>query len=287
MPSAIIARIDIDAYNLSLEVNYLNSLQKIPESYDEFGQGYWKNISLYNSTGEPGDTLYQIASACRPTPHLASCPEINRLILDNFRLDNLKMVRARSLIDGMVIPHRDFVELDNLDRYLRLFVPLENNREAFHSDESGVFQMKAGEVWFLDAGINHAAINFSCKSRMFLCLDFVISVDAEQASVLLQTAKTLLPCERSNIRRQALTPKDIEETIHAAAKIISRRTLKDLIFALSKYHFTYDIPILACYDWIIDAALLAGDRDTAEKARSLKRYLVEHRHLNERFTING
>jgi hypothetical protein len=287
MPSAIIAKIDIDAYNLSLEVNYLNSLQKIPESYDEFGQGYWKNISLYNSTGEPGDTLYQIASACRPTPHLASCPEINRLILDNFRLDNLKMVRARSLIDGMVIPHRDFVELDNLDRYLRLFVPLENNQEAFHSDESGVFQMKAGEVWFLDAGINHAAINFSCKSRMFLCLDFVISVDAEQASVLLQTAKTLLPCERSNIRRQALTPKYIEETIHAAAKIISRRTLKDLIFALSKYHFTYDIPILACYDWIIDAALLAGDRDTAEKARSLKRYLVEHRHLNERFTING
>ena len=194
MPSAIIARIDIDAYNLSLEVNYLNSLQKIPESYDEFGQGYWKNISLYNSTGEPGDTLYQIASACRPTPHLASCPEINRLILDNFRLDNLKMVRARSLIDGMVIPDRDFVEL---------------------------------------------------------------------------------------------TPKYIDETIHAASKIISRRTLKDLIFALSKYHFTYDIPILACYDWIVDAALLAGDRDTAEKARSLKRYLVEHRHLNERFTING
>lgn len=286
MTSTIIGKIDIASYNIESEIKHLNGIEKIPEAYDEFGQGHWKNISLYNASGDCGDSTYRNTSECRPTSHLTTCVEINRLIVENFKFDDLKMVRARSLVDGMVIPHRDFVEFDGQHQYLRLFVPLEDNSEAFHSDETGVFQMKSGEVWFLDAAVNHAAINVGLKSRMFLCLDFLLGPEDEQRSVLLQSSK-LLPLEqRIDITRATIAESRIEGIIDAVAVIISRHTMKDIIFALSKYHFKYDIPVLACYDWIRDAALRAGDQEVAARMQALKHYLVEHRSINERFRIN-
>lgn len=196
------------------------------------------------------------------------------------------MIRARSLVDGLVIPHRDFVELDKATTYFRVFVALENNDEAFHSDESGVFQMMAGEVWFLDAGISHAAVNFGLKSRMFLCLDFMYEGEFEYTDIFSDQSSLENFRSSFHIKRKAFSEVSKKEVISATAKILNHFTFKDIIFALSKYHFVYELPVSSCYEWIISAAEQAGNEEICRKAKSLRRYLIEKRDMGERYTIN-
>lgn len=286
MASKIIGKIKVDDYDLEKDIKYLNSITKQPEEYDEFGQGYWKNLSLYNASGDASDTQYRNTDRCLPTEYATHCPSIQKLVQQNFKLDNLKMIRARSLVDGLVIPHRDFVELDKQITYFRVFVALENNEEAFHSDEHGVFQMKTGEVWFLDAGISHAAVNFGLKSRMFLCLDFMYEGEFEYTDIF--TNRSALEEYRSSfyISREPFINSQKEEVISATSKILDRFTFKDVVFALSKYHFIYDLPVSSCYDWIISAAEQKNNIEIVKKAKSLRKYLIEKRDMGERYSIN-
>lgn len=48
-------------------------------------------------------------SAIKQTEYGKKLGYIDELIKKNFVFSNLKMVRTRNLIDGMVIPHKDFV----------------------------------------------------------------------------------------------------------------------------------------------------------------------------------
>lgn len=286
MASKILASIGIENFDLVEDVKYLNSITKLAEEYDEFGQGYWKNISMYNASGDASDSQYRSVDKCLPTEYASRCPEIKRLIASSFKLDKLKMVRARGLIDGMVIPHRDFVELDKSISYFRVFVALESNSDSFHSDELGVFQMMAGEVWHLDAGTSHAAINFGSESRMFLCLDFMFAEKFEPGEIFLEQAP-LNCCRQSfHVDRKPLSEHCRDEIISSVAKILNQYTFKDVVFALSKYHFIYDIPVACCYEWIINAAEIKGDQVIIQKAKSLRKYLVEKRGMGERYIIN-
>ncbi len=286
MASRILGQIDISGYNLAKDVNLLNSITKLPEEYDEFGQGYWKNLSIYNASGRADDSQYRKSDECFRTEYAAKCPEIRRLVEDNFKFKNLKMVRARSLVDGMVIPHRDFVELEKTITYFRVFVALETNNESFHSDEFGVFQMKAGEVWFLDAGINHAAVNFGGSSRMFLCLDFMLQGKLNTNNIFEECVSTTSYRKSFYVDRKPLGECEIDNIINSTAGILNRYTFKDIVFALSKYHFLYDIPVACCYDWIIASAELIGDKEIIRKAKSMQKYLIEKRDMGERYVIN-
>lgn len=164
---------------------------------------------------------------------------------------------------------------------------LENNEESFHSDELGVFQMMAGEVWFLDAGISHAAVNFGGKSRMFLCLDFMFKGKFKVTDIFTNSISAISYRKSFYIDRQPFTDNNIDEVVAATAKILNRHTFKDLIFALSKYHFTYEIPVASCYDWIISAAEMTQNHEIIQKAKSLRKYLIEKRDIDERYIINA
>ena len=286
MASKILGTIDVSKYEVSPDTSYLTGVVRFPEEYDEFGQGYWKNLSLYNASGDASDTQYREAKKCIPTTHAMRCPGIQKLLSENFKFENLKMVRARSLLDGMVIPHKDFVELDRSSSYFRVFVPLEDNPESFHSDEAGVFQMKAGEVWFLDAGINHAAINFGGGSRMFLCLGYIFKGEFSREDIFNPDATIGAARQSFHVRRTPLRAEAIETIISATSKILNQHTFKDMVFALSKYHFIYDLPVTACYDWLITAAEATKNNLLVCKAKSLRSYLTESRGIGERYIIN-
>ncbi|RSD25948.1 aspartyl/asparaginyl beta-hydroxylase domain-containing protein, partial [Vibrio pectenicida] len=98
---------------------------------------------------------------------------INSVIRKYFDVDNLKMVRTRNLVNGQVVPHKDFIELDdNKGKYIRILIPLETSLTSYHSDEHyGVFRMRKGDIWQLDASVVHAAYNFGNGNRVILCLD--------------------------------------------------------------------------------------------------------------------
>ncbi|SDI08377.1 aspartyl/asparaginyl beta-hydroxylase domain-containing protein [Pseudomonas abietaniphila] len=286
MASRILGQIDISRYDLAKDIKILNSITKLPEEYDEFGQGYWKNLSIYNASGRAEDSQFRKSDECLRTEYASKCPEIQRLVEDNFKFTHLKMVRARSLVDGMVIPHRDFVELEKSTTYFRAFVALETNNESFHSDEFGVFQMKAGEVWFLDAGINHAAVNFGLGSRMFLCLDFMFEGKLNTNNIFAECVSTTTHRNSFYVDRKPLDERAIELIINSTAGILNRHTFKDIVFALSKYHFLYDIPVACCYDWIIASAEMISDNEIIRKAKSMQKYLIEKRDIGERYVIN-
>lgn len=287
MASHIVGKIDLSTYDFRAEIDALNSIPKQQEEYDEFGYGYWKNLSLYNSSGIAEDSQYKNSIQCVATSYMDQCPRIKELLEKCFSFDNLRMVRARNLIDGAVLPHRDYVELDKKYQYFRFFLPLEENRESFHSDESGVFQMRPGEVWFLDAGTDHAAVNFSVDSRMSLCLDYVFDRDFDEREVFSDSCEFDEDAIPLFIDRTKVPEEEKQSVIQSTAKLLTKHSYKDLLFALAKLHFSRDMEVAECYDWMMQACTLAGNQELADKTASIKRYIVEHRELNERMSINS
>lgn len=286
MASYIIGTLDLTKFDLASSIAYLNGISKQAEEYDEFAQGYWKNISLFNSTGRADDTQYRNTRTCVPTEHVEHCQGLAHMIMACFKLDNLTMVRARNLIDGMVIPHRDFVELDPRLRYLRVFLPLETNDRAFHSDASGVFQMRVGELWYLDAASDHAAINFSSGRRLFLCLDFAFASSFDDTDIIAPTAPFTRGGAPHYVHRSVIAETEKRGIVDALACLLSRETFKDLVFAVSKIRFTRDAGVAECYDWVVEAARRSSDPILLDKALKLRRYLVEERALGERFSFD-
>ncbi|HDS0922778.1 TPA: aspartyl/asparaginyl beta-hydroxylase domain-containing protein [Stenotrophomonas maltophilia] len=285
MASRIVGTGDLASYDFRQDIQYLNSVEKQPEEYDEFAQGYWKNLSLLNSSGCMDDSQYKNCAAARATGHMVRCPEIARMLEETFNLEIVKMVRARNLMDGMVIPHRDFVELDPELSYFRVFIPIEYNQDSYHSDVGGVFQMRPGEVWFLDAAVSHAAINFSSDSRMFICLDFVFDGEFNEKEIFRDGVLVPGRTRDIHISRPALSEDDLADIIGSITSGISRHNLKEHIFECSRVHFRYDVHVTACYDWLIQGAVASGDEVVTRKLRSLKRFLVERRAMDERFTF--
>lgn len=286
MPSRILGKIELDQILLADDLATLQSFPRIEEAYDEFSSGYWKNCSLWNSSGEATDTMYRdIESRAQETDYGRRLPYLESLVRKHFDLSRVTMVRARNLVDAMVIPHRDFVELNkSKERYFRLFMVLEDNPAALHSDETGVFRMRPGEVWFLDAASVHAAVNFSTESRQSICVDFVFDGPFEDWEVFTDP-KTYRPAITPETPFRKPQEADFTERLRALAGVIDHDNFKDVLFLLSKVHFRTDVPITDTYDWLVEVCKGSGDDTLVHKAENLRRYMVEKRVMNERLSI--
>jgi hypothetical protein len=285
MVSRALGRIKLDEPALQKDLATIADSPRIAEEYDEFSSGFWKNCSLWNDTGDSLDTQYKAYEGPpRRTPLGAQLPYIDDVLSRYFDFRNLKMVRVRNLVDAIIIPHRDFVELEGeSSRFFRVFLALEHNADSFHSDEANVFQMQPGEIWWLDAATVHAAANFSRRSRAHLCLDFQFrdggfcssDIFKDPAKIELNVTPTLKP----------RSPFDTEEnTLLALSSLLAPHTFKDITFLLSKVHFEKAVPISACFDWLTAMADHQGNRALAAKARNLRSYMIERRELGERFS---
>ncbi|WP_254621749.1 aspartyl/asparaginyl beta-hydroxylase domain-containing protein [Staphylococcus ureilyticus] len=223
----------------------------------------------------------------KQTSYGKQLPYISNFIQENFNIKNLKMVRTRNLVDALIMPHRDFVDLNKeMEKYFRVFIPLETNELAFHSDEDNVFCMKKGGIWFLDAGIIHAAANFSNKNRLFLCLDFVFDEPYTPKDIF--TNKNLYD-ENINpyiVEREEVDSNYGEEIIRNLSNVIHHYTFKEIVFLLSKLHFYKKIPIDICYRWLLEISKRTNDKEMIKKAKQVNEYLIEKRELGEHFSFS-
>ncbi len=287
MSSRIIGKIEIESQKMAKDLFAISQFPVIEEEYSEFGTGTWLNNSLMNANGDYKNTKYQDSEFPGIRTSLwEKVPYITKLIEDNFNLTYLRMVRTRNLIDGIVIPHKDFVELEHdKSRYVRIFIPLENNNQAFHSDEYNVFQMQKGEIWILNAAIVHAAANFSKESRVFLCLDFQLPENETVESIFLNKNTYCTTHQPLLALRKPISNNEIDERLNKFVDIMSEANLKEIILELSTIHFFYQIGVGKCYDWLIAIAEKIHSNTLIEKVKSLRTYMVSHRTLGERYSF--
>ena len=283
MPSRVIARIALTDIDFGKDIDYLNHIGKPDVEYDEFGQGFRTNPTLINSTGDSEDTLFRDCERATETEHAPRVPSIMRLIDEVFDRTHLRMVRARNLVDGLIMPHRDYLEVGKSVDYYRVFVPIEYNPDAYHSDESGVFHMTPGEVWFLDAAIVHSAANFSSRSRWFLCLDFFLPPNSNPAVIFTGSPRISWDVDHSYVDRPPLSAERRTEIVAAVSVLLDEATIKDVSHSLSKLHFRYDIPIAACYDILSEAAARQGNPRIRKAVAAMIDFLIEHRTIGQRF----
>ena len=79
-------------------------------------------------------------------------------------------MRIFRICGGLLVPHRDYTDIG--DSYVRIIIPLAADARVLHSEDSTVYHMRPGEIWFVDTDRVHAACGLNDASRIALCLDF-------------------------------------------------------------------------------------------------------------------
>ncbi|MFF0854543.1 aspartyl/asparaginyl beta-hydroxylase domain-containing protein [Streptomyces sp. NPDC003280] len=287
MRSHILGRIELDQERLRKDLDYLAAVPTVEEEYDEFSNGFWKNIPLYNASGGSEDLLYRDldGAAVRPTRHAEQVPYLDEIITTVYDQQRVQMARTRNLKNAVVIPHRDFVELDReLALYFRTFMVLEDSPLAFHSDDDTVIHMRPGEIWFLDAAAVHSAVNFSDISRQALCVDLAFNGSFDEKEVFAD-ASVYAPGATPELPDRKPFTAERAERIRSLADVIERENFRDILFLLAKVHFTYDVHPSETYEWLIDISKKAGDGKMVEKAERIRDFAIGARDLGERFSL--
>ncbi|MFF0835235.1 MULTISPECIES: aspartyl/asparaginyl beta-hydroxylase domain-containing protein [unclassified Streptomyces] len=287
MRSHILGRIELDQERLRKDLDYLAAVPTVEEEYDEFSNGFWKNIPLYNASGGSEDLLYRDldGAAVRPTRHAEQVPYLDEIITTVYDQQRVQMARTRNLKNAVVIPHRDFVELDReLDLYFRTFMVLEDSPLAFHSDNDTVIHMRPGEIWFLDAAAVHSAVNFSDISRQALCVDLAFNGSFDEKEVFAD-ASVYAPGATPELPDRKPFTAERAERIRSLADVIERENFRDILFLLAKVHFTYDVHPSETYEWLIAISKKAGDGKMVEKAERIRDFAIGARDLGERFSL--
>ncbi|NOH70857.1 hypothetical protein F0225_05805 [Vibrio pectenicida] len=198
------------------------------------------------------------------------------------------MVRTRNLVNGQVVPHKDFIQLDdNKDKYIRVLIPLETSLTSYHSDEHyGVFRMRKGDIWQLDASVVHAAYNFGNGNRVILCLDFQYDNVKDLSPEIIFKDKSIWNNDVQPLifDRASLKDQDIEDFILSVSQSIhSIEDIKQAVLNISSAHVHHDIPINKTYDLLIDSVKNNND-EIYNLCCNMKKYYTVDRNLGERFT---
>lgn len=201
------------------------------------------------------------------------------------------MVRTRNLTCGQVIPHKDFVELsEKKEAYIRVLIPLETCFSAYHSDEGiGIFRMQKGDIWVLDASLNHAAYNFTNDSRIILCLDFQYQERHQSDFNIIFSQENRINImnnvEPMIFNRAPLTESDLDELVmDIGESITTLDDIKPAILKISSIHVHHDIPITKIYDTLIKSVKSKSD-NIQLICQKLKKYYIIDRQLGQRFTL--
>lgn len=289
MRSHLIGRMELDQERVRRDLEYLAAVPTVEEEYNEFSNGFWKNIPLYNASGSGEDRLYRDihGAAARPTEHAERVPYLNEIINTVYNVDRMQMARSRNLKNAVVVPHRDFVELDRgADRYLRTFMVLEDSPLAFHSDDDTVIRMRPGEIWFLDAAAVHSAVNFGEANRHALCVDFAFDGAFDEREAFADTT-VFAPDLRPEIRERQPFTKEREAGVLALSGVLGRENFRDILFLLSKVHYSYDVHPSETFEWLLALSKSVRDEKMVEKSERIREFAIGARALGESFSLTS
>lgn len=260
----------------------LSFLAELPfeSHYSDFVFGKWTAFVLANESGDERDSLFCTGGGtARVTDLGRRVPGIMAMVERNFDTTRLKWVRVFAMQDGMLMSHRDFVEFKASK--LRLNLPLQTDPTSLHSEESHVFHMPAGEIWFLNASRTHAAATLSQAIRLNVCLDFDLP-DTDPSAPLLPHARLFGAPELvarpsmpdsllANLRQRVIAAEDLQ-------------AVRNLLWEAAHWHFSYDAHAEDHFEWVAQALESAAQPRKAGLVRDFRRYCVERRYKGESFS---
>ncbi len=287
----IVGRVNFDTAALERDLDALSRLPIIKEQYDEFSAGTWINHSIYNRTGEWNDTRYSdFDHLARKTQIGEQTPYLCRTIEDTFDVQNMRMARVRNLVDGIVIPHVDFLELsDDKDRYIRILIPLETCLDSYHSEEKfGVFRMRKGDIWILESQVPHGAYNLGADNRRILSLDFQYWDEKQPHYSRIFKDKRMHDesVRPSLMQRNVLDPEDRDDYLRMlATQLKCRYDAEKILVKLVHLQLRYESRVSEIYDNLVAVSKLTGDRELIGYCEDMRRFYVGSRVMDERFDL--
>lgn len=269
--SRIIGRVTLDDQRLAADIATMSGFE-FNAGYSDYARGNpgWRNCVLANETGDPADQVFGGHNGdAVPTPLLEQLPYVSELLAATFDPDHLVWARIFMCENGMLIPHRDYLDLPE-DEFTRVHIPLQIGDASLHSELDTVFRMRRGEVWFIDGTVNHAAYSYDGRPRIYLSCDFRSGVPFEQLFRDEATAVSDVP----DIVELPELPADFDATIAALAPLLRSDTIDELLGVLSTVHFRHAAPCGAVYDWLNRAALESGDDELVAAARAKQSFFL-------------
>jgi Aspartyl/Asparaginyl beta-hydroxylase/L-proline 3-hydroxylase, C-terminal len=287
----LIGRLKFDNILLKKDLLVLSELPVIKEQYDEFGSGTWINHSLYNRTGEWTDTVFSdFDHPAVRTQVGSSMPYLSKIIEGCFDTEHMRMARIRNLVDGLVIPHTDFLELsEDKAQYVRILIPLETCIDSYHSEENfGVFRMRKGDIWLLESTVPHSAINMTSDNRRILSLDFrYADVKKPTYALIFKDAKihdeTVVP---ALVARTQLDPEDLQDYLELlSTRFNEKDDAEQILVKLSQVQLRFQSPVSDIYKNLNSVAKLTKRPDLVEHCERMEKFYFGSRAMSERFPL--
>lgn len=270
--SRIIGRVDLDDERLTPDISTLLTFP-FNRGYSDYARGNpgWQNCVLMNHSGDPSDIVFgghdgpPIA-----TPLLEQLPYVQELLASTWKTEYLLWARIFMCEDGMLIPHRDYLDLPE-DEFTRVHIPLQLGSASMHSERSTVFRMRKGEVWFIDGTVNHSAYSYDHAPRIYLSADLRAGIPFEELFVDSSMAATGV---KPDIVDLPSLPDDFDVTIEGLSKVLGPDTMHEVIGVLSKVHFNHATECGEAYEWLIDAAQRKGDDALVDQAKETRKFFL-------------
>lgn len=265
--------------SLALEKNLLNKeldiIQYFPasRSYQEYIIGAWWSCMIWNKTGDfRDDVSEEYSDSAKPTQLGSQLEYINSLLNHFFCMEKCKSVRIfAAKPNGFLIPHKDYLELDH--GFKRIHVPLLTDEQCLTSEDDIVFNMREGEIWFLDGNEVHAAGCFSSnlKERLHLVLDFEANLGF--SDLLKESVSHKFPAP--NIKERPPLRQEYLDSLYGLSDIVNEENFSDIVSILAKVHFFHKTKASYVYDWLIDITKASGIPSLLNKAIEMRRALIE------------
>ena len=274
MNASALGRVELDQERLSAELKTVDSEFPFNISYNRYARGNpgWKNCVLRNHTGDYNDVTFQgsYPGMAKLTELGKQTPYINELIDRTFHLEHLKWARIFWCHNGLLMPHRDYLDIED-DDFSRIHIVLQTDLGARHSEEERCYHMRQGEIWFVDGKYVHCASAYSDRPRINVVMDFEPGIPYEE--LFKDKSAHDENIEPHWLDREPFTSKDLED-IYSLSKIATTSNWGDISAIVGKVHFHKDVTVHDVYDWLHEIASRSGNEVLVERSVEMKKFFI-------------
>lgn len=281
MRTRYVTTLSLDAIALKKDLEHAASF-RFSEAYSDYLiGGPWKSCMLWSVGGDAGDgviTNYAYGQQPAFTEYGQQLPYLQDLITSTADLTRLNFVRLAPVANVVFIPHRDLLELnvlpeDNRNAH-RVHMVLATNENCFFSEGNIVYQMREGDVWFLDAADMHSVASFSKQPRIHLIFDFINTADPSPL-LKLEDSGVDMPADRV-VARPPLPDSD-RAALRRLAVVLTMDSLYDVFAILIKKFFRFDTGEDFVWSTMIELARECPDPAVLPHILDLHRYYTLER----------